>query len=214
LCSEEIVDFDKVFTRAKGSEGGGGVEVLYFNDFSSLDSNCRKVLDVLADEHLAEFTFDGIRRKTGMHQEMLSRTLERLREQSVLVRTSRGYSVSHESGVTEIESLNHDRSGQDSVPLAQIQLPSDIDIHNVIDALQRKWFSNLRWLGYSIMGERVILKWLTEDNQIQIEATFSDGSVQIQARSRTSQLNRSIMAANHLLAFIVGIYEKQPRARM
>jgi hypothetical protein len=207
-----MVDFGKVFTRAIGSEGGGGVEVLYLNDSSSLDANCRKVLDVLANEHLAEFTFDGIRRRTGMHQEILSRTLERLRQQSLLVRTSRGYSVSHESGVTEIESLNHDRSGQDSVPLAQILLPSDI--HNVIDALQRKWFSNLRWLGYSIMGERVILKWLTEDNQIQIEATFSDGSVQIQARSRTSQLNRSIMAANHLLAFIVGIYEKQPRARM
>jgi hypothetical protein len=208
-----MVDFGKAFRRAKGSEGGG-VEVLYFNDSSSLDANCRKVLEVLADEHLAEFTFDGIRRKTGMHQEILSRTLERLREQSLLVRTSRGYSVSQELGVTEIESLNHDRSGQDSVPLAQILLPSDIDIHNVIDALQRKWFSNLRWLGHSIMGERIILKWLTEDNQIQIEATFSDGSVQIQARSRTSQLNRSIMAANHLLAFIVRIYEKQPRARM
>jgi hypothetical protein len=214
LCSEEIVDFGKVFTRAIGSEGGGGVEVLYFNDSSPLDANCRKVLHVLANEHLAEFTFDGIRRKTGMHQETLSRTLERLRKQSLLVRTSRGYSVSHESAVTEIESLNHDHSGQDPVPLAQIQLPSDIDIHNVIDAIQRKWFSNLRWLGYSIMGERVILKWLTEDNQIQIEATFSDGSVQIQARSRTLQLNRSIMAANHLLAFIVRIYEKQPRARM
>jgi hypothetical protein len=210
-----MVDFSKVFTRAKGSEGaGGGVEVLYFNDSSPLDANCRKVLDVLANEHLAEFTFDGIRRKTGMHQEMLSRTLERLRKQSLLVRTSRGYTVSPECGVTEIESLNHDHSGQDSVPLAQILLPSDIDVHNVIDALQRKWFSNLRWLGYSIMGERVILKWLTEDNQIQIEATFSDGSVQIQARSRTLQLNRSIMAANHLLAFIVRIYEKQPRARM
>jgi hypothetical protein len=209
-----MVDFGKIFRMAKGSEGGG-VEVLYFNDSSPLDANCRKVLDVLADEHLAEFTFDGIRRKTGMHQEILSRTLERLREQSLLVRTPKGYSVSHELlGLTEIESLNHDRSGQDSVPLAQILLPSDIDIHNVIDGLQRKWFSDLRWLGYSIMGERVILKWLTEDNQIQIEATFSDGSVQIQTRSRTSQLNRSIMAANHLLAFIVRIYEKQPRAKM
>jgi hypothetical protein len=188
--------------------------VIFFNDFSSLDANCRKVLDVLASEHLVEFTFDGIRRKTGMHQEMLSRTLERLREQSLLVRTPRGYRVSHKLGVSEIESLNHDGLWRDSIPLAQILLPSDIDIRNIIDALQRKWFSNLRWLGHSIIGERVILKWLTEDNQVQIEATFSDGSVQIQARSESSQLNRTITAANHLLAFIVRICEKQPRASM
>jgi hypothetical protein len=169
---------------------------------------------VLANEQLAEFTFDGIRRKTGMHQEMLSRTLERLRKQSVLVKTSRGYTVSNEQGLTQIEPLNHDAPGRDPVPLAQIPLPSDIDINNVIDALQRKWFSNLHWLGHSIIGERVILKWLTEDFQVQIEATFSDGSVQIHARNQSPHLNRTIMAANHLLAFIVRIYEKQRRASM
>jgi hypothetical protein len=169
---------------------------------------------VVANENLAEFTFDGIRRKTGMHQETLSRTLERLQEQSLLARTSSGYSVSHELGVTYIESLNHDGLGRDSVPLAQILLPTDIEIHNVIHALKRKWFSNLRWLGYSVNGESIILKWLTEDNQIQIEATFSDGSVQIQSTGRSSHLNRSIVAANHLLGFIVRICEKQPRASM
>ena len=169
---------------------------------------------MLSNEQLAEFTFDGIRRKTGMHQEMLSRTLERLREQSLLVRTSRGYTVSNEFGVTQIEPLNHDGPGRDPIPLAQILLPSDIDINNIIDALQCKWFSNLHWLGHSIIGERIILKWLTEDNQVQIEATFSDGSVQIQARNESSELNRTIMAANHLLAFIVRIYERQPRASM
>ena len=169
---------------------------------------------MLAKEELAEFTFDGIRRKTGMHQETLSRTLERLRRQSLLVRTSRGYSVSNEFVMTEVESLNHGGPGQDPIPVAQILLPSRVDIHNIIDALQGKWFSNLRWLGYSIIAERVVLKWLTEDNQVQIEAIFSDGSIHIEARSESSQLNRTIMAANHLLAFIVRIYEKQPRVTM
>jgi DNA-binding HxlR family transcriptional regulator len=60
----------------------------------------------VANEHLKEFTFDGIRRKTGMHQEMLSRTLERLRQGSLIVKTSKGYSVSHKPGLTYIESLN------------------------------------------------------------------------------------------------------------
>jgi hypothetical protein len=192
----------------------GGVKISYFNYSASLDANCRRVLDVLAKEHLAEFSFDGMRRKTGMHQEMLSRTLERLHEHSLVVRTSRGYSVSNEFAVTEIETMNQHSPEQELIPLAQTLLPRDIDIDDVIHALQRKWFSNLRWLGHSIIGEKAILKWLTEDNQVQIEATFSDGSVQIQARSESSQLNRTIIAANHLLAFIVRIYEKQPRASM
>ena len=167
---------------------------------------------MLAKEHLAEFSFDGIRRKTGMHQEMLSRTLERLQEHSIVVRRSRGYSVSNEFAITGIESLNHKSDEQELILLAQVLLPRDIDIEDVIHALQRKWFSNLRWLGHSIIGERAILKWLTDDNEVQIEASFSDGSVQIQARSEGSQLNRTIVAANHLLAFIVRTYEKQPRA--
>lgn len=202
------------FKKVKMTKERGDDEVIYFKDPCDLDANCRKVLDVLANEQLAEFTFDGIRRKTGMHQEMLSRTLERLREKWLLVRTPRAYRVNHDLGVSNIQSLNHDSPGLDSVPLAQILLPSDIDIPKVIDGLQRKWFSNLRWLGISIIGERVILKWLTEDNQVQIEATFSDGAVQIQARSESSQLNQTIMATNHLLAFIVRMYEKQPRITM
>ena len=210
-----MVDFDDNLSTTTKREKGGGVKVSsYFSDSSSLDTSCRKVVEVLADEQLKEFTFDGIRRKTGMHQEMLSRTLERLREGYFLIKTSTGYSVTNKLRLTDIESLEHDGEGRDPIQVGQILLPVDIEIHNVIDALKRKWFSNLRWLGYSIIGERAILKWLTEDNQIQIEATFYDGSVQIQARSRCSELNPSIVAANHLLTFILRVYEKQPRPRI
>ena len=145
---------------------------------------------------------------------MLSRTLERLRQGSLIVKTSKGYSVSHKPGLTYIESLNEGEKNAECIPLAQLLLPSDIDTQHVIDALKRKWFSNLRWLGYSVMDERAILKWLTEDNQIQIEATFSDSSVQIQAISRSAELNRSIIAANHLLTFIIRAHEKRPPLRV
>src|SRR5437879_564338 len=55
--------------------------------------NDSKVLDVLSENN-SNYTFRGIMRKLGMHQESLSRSLQRLHELDLIEKSQLGYKLS------------------------------------------------------------------------------------------------------------------------
>ena len=52
------------------------------------------VLSVINSEDLTVFTFDGLKRRLGLHPETLSRILARLEQEGLLTKEAHGYKVS------------------------------------------------------------------------------------------------------------------------
>ncbi|MCW4025771.1 MAG: hypothetical protein NWF01_12195 [Candidatus Bathyarchaeota archaeon] len=137
------------------------------------------VLSLIEEEDLALFTFDGLKRRTGMHPETLSRILSRLEDEGIIKKGSQGYKVTPK--ITKLK-LSPTQKTEHTASLVQTFLPSDLMPQRLIDALRGRWFGLLRWLGMSENDRGVTLKWVTEDGGIQIAANISGTALTIEAK--------------------------------
>lgn len=179
---------------------------------SSLSQWDTGVLDLIGQEGLARFTFDGLKRRLGVHPETLSRVMDRLEDQGLLEKHVDGYRVT--SKARELLSAQPLSVKEPSVPLLQTLLLPDIPLKQVVSELAGKWFGTLRWLGYAENGEGIVLKWITEDGGIQVDAIFLDGSLNIEAKLLSEKnLNAALMASYQLIGHISRLYSKPGRIK-
>ena len=166
----------------------------------SISERDADVLALIETEDLATFTFDGLKRRTGLHSETLSRILSRLEEEGIIKKEQGCYRVTPK--ITELKlELPHD--GVPSTPLIQTFLPSDLMTHQLILSLKGKWFGALRWLGISENNQGITLKWITEDGGIQIAANIQGTSLNIEAKFLTNNnLNAALKASYQLMSLI------------
>jgi hypothetical protein len=166
----------------------------------SLSERDADVLALIETEDLATFTFDGLKRRTGLHSETLSRILARLEEEGILKKGHEGYRVTPK--ITELK-LKSPSQEKPTATLIQTYLPSDLATQQLILALKGKWFGMLRWLGISENRQGVTLKWITEDGAIQIAANIQGSALNIEAKFLTSSnLNLALKAAYQLMSLI------------
>jgi DNA-binding Lrp family transcriptional regulator len=186
------------------------------NDWSdapdSIGQNDTRVLHVIGEEDLTGFTFDGLKRRVGVHSETLSRILYRLEEQGIIQKATGGYNVT-----TKAKQLLKQHSTYETKPtvtILQTLLSPDVPVHQVVLSLRGKWFGVLRWVGYSQNPEGTVLKWITEDGGTQIEATFSEGTLSIEAKPLTEKdLNKALRASYQLIGYITKLYSRSPQTR-
>lgn len=167
----------------------------------SLGERDTDVLAVLSEEDLATFSFEGLKRRLGLHPETLSRILLRLEQEGFVEKKAEGYGVT--SRINKFLKTNSICDGESRVPLLQTFLPSDISVAQLVSDLRGRWFGFLRWLGVSDNGGSVTLKWITEDGGIQIEAHVSETALAIEAkflqeRDMDMALKASYQLMNHI----------------
>jgi len=127
--------------------------------------NDHKVLDILSEDN-SSYTFRGLMRKLGMHQESLSRSLHRLDELGLVEKSQIGYKLSKKGELLAKGSIAQSRTPY--IPLMQTYIPSSMDVSSIINGLAGRWFKNLRWLGM-VEGEMGhMLQWTSEDNSFQV----------------------------------------------
>jgi len=166
----------------------------------SLSERDADVLALIENEDLATFTFDGLKRRLGLHSETLSRILNRLEEEGIVKKEPEGYRVSPK--ITKLK-LNQPRNETPTTPLIQTFLPSDLLTQQLILALKGKWFGVLRWIGISENNQGVTLKWITEDGGIQISANIQGTALNIDAKFLTNNnLNLALKASYQLMSNI------------
>lgn len=174
---------------------------------SERDTN---VLKVIGEEGLTNFTFEGLRRRVGVHPETLSRVLYRLEDQGIVKKGLEGYEVT--SKAKEILRLHSLSTREPRVPLLQTFLPLDVPIKQVVSNLRGRWFGVLRWLGCSENDEGITLKWVTEDGGIQVDADFSDGALSIGAKLLWEKdTNAALKASYQLIGYIAKLYSRPGR---
>lgn len=144
---------------------------------------------------------------TGAHPETLSRILDRLEEAGFVVKSPEGYIVAERSK----ESLAVHPLGMASsrVPLLHTLLPYDVDVRGILSELKGRWFGTLRWIGYSLVDEGTTLKWVTEDGRIQIDARFSGGQLDIEAKVNAgSDVSEAVKASHQLMSHVSRVYSR------
>ncbi|HEV2120488.1 MAG TPA: hypothetical protein VGS11_10375 [Candidatus Bathyarchaeia archaeon] len=177
-------------------------------DLTPRDSN---VLHAIQEEGLTVFAFDGLKRLLGVHQEMLSRVLDRLEDEGLLEKVSEGYRLTDRGSHQVPRPLG---SAQPRIPIVQSLLPHDIDVQRIIAGLKGRWFGSLRWLGYSQTDEGLVLKWITEEDSIQIDARFTDNYLSIDAKvGEEKDVSQAVKASHQLMGHISRLYEGPKRGR-
>ena len=169
-------------------------------DDYSLSERDADVLALIETEDLATFTFDGLKRRSGLHSETLSRILSRLEEEGIVKKVHEGYMVNPR--ITELK-LRSPQKETPTTPLIQTFLPSDLMTQQLILSLKGKWFGLLRWFGISENNQGVTLKWITEDGSIQIAANIQGTALNIEAKFLTSNnVNLALKASYQLMSLI------------
>ncbi len=172
---------------------------------SLLNERDTNVLNVIEEEDLASFAFEGLKRRLGVHPETLSRALYRLEDQGIVEKETEGYRVT--SKAKELLKAHSLSTRASSVHLLQTLLPPKIPIQQVVSNLKGKWFGVLRWLGYSKNNESITLKWITEDGRTTISANFQYNQLIIDAKIiGEDDLNIALRASYQLMGYIAKLF--------
>jgi DNA-binding transcriptional ArsR family regulator len=179
---------------------------------SSLDNRDSDILNFLSEEDFTFFTFEGLKRRLGLHPETLSRILNRLEQEGIVKKTSEGYTVTRE--IAKHLKLHQTNVNESRASLLQTYLPSDMPVQQLVSSLRGRWFGLLRWLGLSETNESITLKWITEDGDIQIDAKITETQLNIEAKFlHHTNLNRALKAAYQLMAYIGKLCARTPMTR-
>ena len=124
------------------------------------------VMEMLSAESDSTYTFQGLKRRLGLHQEKLIRILRRLEDDNLVAKTEEGY-----------RTLKQPRRGKhhlvDGDPVIRGQLPPGIDSRVLLERIKGRWFKNFRWVGYANGRDELSLYWITEDNKFQVRIQLS-----------------------------------------
>ena len=198
-------------TTSRQTDASLSHSILDESEESNLTPRDTGVLQTVMEEGLTVFTFDGLKRLTGLHQEKLSRIIDRLEEEGLLEKVDEGYRITARGNETIPRPLS---TTLQPIPIVQSLLPRDVDLQQIISGLKGRWFGGLRWLGYSQDNDATILKWIAEEDGIQIEARFADSYLSIDAKvAQGKEVSQAVKAAHQLLGHVSGLYGTPTRRR-
>lgn len=176
-----------------------------FEEFD-LDDREMEVLKLLSSDQNAHFSFQGLRRRLGLHQETLTRTLKRLEDAHAIQRSPDGYTLRNPRNNF---SFNVRTTPANSKPIVEAYLPTQVDITVLFQRLRGKWFGNFRWLGYSHDGNLLSMSWISEDGHMELQARINSDKITIGADTHsTCNESEQIAAAYQLFDHITKITEE------
>jgi predicted transcriptional regulator len=137
-------------------------------------NNDKKILSLLRKEMWSTYSFKALQRKLNIHQQSLSRALNRLLDLNLIEKTSSGYKLVEGSAYNfnqtlEDNSLNEEIEIDKSKKLRkykqliQIYMPVKGNIEPIVDHLTGKWFGKLRWFGMIKKDTGFRLEWIVVD---------------------------------------------------
>src|SRR5207247_10829781 len=123
-------------------------------------------MEMLSAESDSTYTFQGLKRRLGHHQEKLIRILRRHEQDNLVAKPEEGY-----------RTLKQPRRGEhhlvDGDPGIRGQLPPGIDSRVLLERIKGRWFKNFRWVGYANGRDELSLYWITEDNKFEVRIQLS-----------------------------------------
>ncbi|MGI0073749.1 MAG: MarR family transcriptional regulator [Nitrosotalea sp.] len=213
MSNEKEITVDDKIVQIIVDESSG----ISLDDFQSND---KKVLSVLnQDSDLADnqYTFNGLVRKLGIHQQSLSRALHRLEEAGLVQRTGSGYklnknlrSVLVKQARIDLENLSRKISKQhlQFVQILQLYIPTTVKVDDIVDKLVGKWFGNLRWIGLIEGDGGYVLQWANSDKfQINLKIVSRYATIESNATSDKDKAE-AMIGAHRIFEQITKVLQK------
>ena len=177
-------------------------EPLSLDDFHNNDN---KVLSVL-NESGSNYSFKGLMRKLGLHQQSLSRALHRLEEMGLVEKSPVGYRLS-KGGESAISRVGlHSPKGREYMQLLQSYIPLNVRASEIVRQLVGRWFKNLRWMGMIESGTGYTLQWTSDDGSFQINLRMISEYIVIETNASTEKEKVDAMVGSY------AIYEQITKA--
>ena len=164
---------------------------VYEDDFISVNDLRQSDIDILeilfdnGDENtIATFTFNGLKIRSNIHQEILSRSLKRLKELGLIDKTKFGYNFNKKGKFTfsKLKSIiNKERNNQTKyIQIIHASVPFQISNQQIVEKLAGKYFGSLRWIGMIQNIKGYQLKWKDIENFIEIVVYLSNNNIIIE----------------------------------
>jgi len=175
-------------------------------DEFDLDDRELEVLKLFSSDQNAHYSFQGLRRRLGLHQETLTRTLKRLEDAHAIERAPDGYKLRN-SGINATFTVR--ASLPSPKPIVEAYLPAQVDVTVLFQRLRGRWFGNFRWLGYSQDGSTLSMSWISEDGRVQLQARIDSGKITIGTDTQANHSeSEQIPAAYQLFDHISKVAEE------
>jgi DNA-binding MarR family transcriptional regulator len=142
------------------------------DDFQTNDKKVLSLLNQDSDINANQYTFNGLVRKLGIHQQSLTRSLHRLESVGLVKKTDYGYTLTKnldsilvKKSRIDLENLskNITRHYEQFEQILQLYIPTDIKVEDVVNKLLGKWFGTLRWIGIIEGDDGYVLQWASSD---------------------------------------------------
>jgi DNA-binding HxlR family transcriptional regulator len=182
--------------------------------------NDKKVLSVLnQDNDLADnqYTFNGLARKLGMHQQSLSRSLHRLESSGLVKKSQAGYQLSKslrsimvKKSQLDLENISKKISRQHMqfVQVLQLYIPAVVEVEEIVSKLVGKWFGELRWIGLIEGDGGYILQWSNSDRfQVNLKIVSRYAIVESNAMGDKDKAE-SVISAYRIFEQIARVFQK------
>ena len=142
------------------------------DDFQTNDKKVLSILNQDSDLNDSQYSFNGLVRKLGIHQQSLARSLHRLESAGLVQKTDYGYkltknldSILVKKSRIDLENLSKRISHQYTQfeQIIQLYIPTHILVDDVVNKLLGKWFGTLRWIGIVEGDGGYVLQWASSD---------------------------------------------------
>lgn len=161
--------------------------------------NDYKILDIL--DARSEYTFKGIMRKLGMHQETLSRSLQRLLELGIVKKSKLGYRISD-----KMQNLSKNKESQTHTPILMSYLPSGVTGEKIIAKIAGSWFKGLRWVGVSQDNGQQTLQWVNGLFYINLKVLPNHVIIETNANNEKDKVD-ALSGAYKIVQKITDLYD-------
>ena len=200
IATEKEITVDDKIMQIIVDESSG----ISLDDFQSNDKKILSVLNQDGDLVDNQYTFNGLVRKLGIHQQSLSRALHRLEDAGIILRTESGYklrknlrSVLVKKSRIDLEHLAKKISKQhlQFVQILQLYIPTTVKVDEIVDKLVGKWFGNLRWIGLIEGDGGYVLQWANSDKfQVNLKIISRYATIESNAVSEKDKAESMISA--------------------
>ena len=165
------------------------------NDLRQSDIDILEILFDNGDENtIATFTFNGLKVRSNLHQEILSRSLKRLKELGLVDKNETGYNLNKKGKLlfSELKKILYEKRNNQTkyTQIIQLSVPFQIPNQLIVQNLSGKYFGSLRWIGMiqNIRGYQ--LKWKDIEDFMEIILHLSNNNIIIET-NEDKELNIS-----------------------
>jgi predicted transcriptional regulator len=151
------------------------------NDLRQSDIDILEILFDNGDENtIATFTFNGLKVRSNLHQEILSRSLKRLKELGLVDKNKTGYNLNKKGKLlfSELKKILYEKRNNQTkyTQIIQLSVPFQIPNQQIVQNLSGKYFGSLRWIGMiqNIRGYQ--LKWKDIEDFMEIILHLSNNN--------------------------------------